>query len=68
MKVCIDTGTKIGRGEWQHSCIYDKKDNGGDHVWCATSVDDNGVMIQEEVGDCVDERNTVYAGPGKKKV
>ena len=54
-------------GEWQHSCIYDKKDNGADHVWCATSVDDNGVMIQEEVGDCVDERNTVYAGPGKKR-
>jgi hypothetical protein len=51
-------------GDWHHSCMYEKKDNGNNYVWCPTSVDEDGVMIKEEVGECIDERNTVYAGPG----
>lgn len=52
-------------GQWLHSCVYEKNEKGNNYVWCPTSVDAEGVMIKDEVGECVDERDTAYAGVGK---
>ena len=38
---------------------------GLDYVWCATEVDASGVMKAGKLGECDDERNTAFAGPGK---
>lgn len=43
------------------SCIINK--NTGD-PWCATKVDENGVMIPEKWGTCIDERKITYRGSG----
>jgi hypothetical protein len=51
-------------GEWHHSCMYERRENGNNYVWCPTSVDAEGVMIEEGVGECSDERNTAIGGPG----
>ena len=52
-------------GGWRHSCSYGVKETGQDYAWCPTAVDDEGVMVTDTIGDCVDERNTAYAGVGK---
>ena len=49
---------------WSHSCVYDKDKSGASKVWCATEVDDDGVVKDGKTGICEDERNTAYAGPG----
>ncbi len=38
---------------------------GKPYAWCATAVDANGVMLPNSYGNCDDERNTAYDGPGK---
>ena len=58
-------------GEWRHSCVYDPLPDNRWDVWCPTQVDTDGVVLLDSegvrqegtVGDCEDERNTVYDGP-----
>ena len=52
---------------WLHSCVYDKDVRGLDWVWCPTQVDADGVVLPGKTGDCDDERNTAYAGPGEQE-
>ena len=52
-------------GELLHSCVYGQKKDGSKDVWCPTKVDDDGVVVKGETGECEDERNTVYDGPGR---
>ena len=62
-KACVFPFKLEAGGEWQHSCLYDPLPNNKWNVWCATKVDDDGVMVPDEVGNCDDERNTAYDGP-----
>ena len=50
---------------WSHSCVYDVDSSGASKVWCATEVDEAGVVKDGKTGVCEDERNTAFAGPGK---
>ena len=52
---------------WLHSCVYDKDVRGLDRVWCPTQLDADGVVVPGKTGNCDDERNTAYAGPGKEE-
>ena len=45
---------------WSHSCVYDHN-----KVWCATEVDEAGVVKSGKTGICEDERNTAFDGPGR---
>ena len=47
----------------RHSCLYARDSKGRPYGWCATKVDENGVMVEGEIGLCDDERNTAYSGP-----
>ena len=47
---------------WRQSCLYDTDSKGKPYGWCATEVDDQGVMVGDR-GLCDDERNTAYSGP-----
>jgi len=40
---------------------------GWPYAWCATAVDNNGVMLPNSVGNCDDERNVAYDGPGMQR-
>ena len=57
-KPCHFPFKKTPESDFIHSCVYDTK------VWCATEVDENGVVKKGKTGICEDERNTAYAGPG----
>ena len=62
-KACVFPFKKTAGGWWQHSCVYDPLPDSQWSVWCPTKVDADGVMVEGEVGDCDDERNTAYDGP-----
>ena len=62
-KVCVFPFKIEAGGPWKHSCQYDPLPKNKWNIWCATKVDDQGVMIDGEQGNCEDERNTAYDGP-----
>ena len=70
-KACVFPFKLKPDGEWQHSCVYDPLPDNRWDVWCPTQVDSEGVVLVDTegmrlegtVGDCEDERNTVYDGP-----
>ena len=51
--------------EWHSSCVFDS--HGNDGAWCATRVDDRGVMVASKWGTCRDEREIAYRGDGVGK-
>ena len=51
--------------DWHTSCVYDSYGNDG--AWCATEVDEDGVMIGGKWGTCQDERTIAYRGDGAGK-
>jgi hypothetical protein len=63
-KPCHFPFKTAANSSWSHSCLYDKDVLGRDLVWCATEVDQDGVVVPGKKGVCDDERNTAYAGPG----
>ena len=51
--------------DWHTSCVYDSYGNEG--AWCATEVDEDGIMIGGKWGTCQDERTIAYRGDGVGK-
>ena len=62
-KACLFPFKKSADGDWHHSCVYDPLPDNKWNIWCPTKVDGDGVMVDGEVGNCDDERNTAYDGP-----
>ena len=70
-QVCVFPFRLEAGGAWRHSCVYEPLPGGDWSVWCPTEVDSQGVVLLDSegarlagtVGDCEDERKTVWAGP-----
>ena len=48
-----------------HSCVYNQTAR---YSWCPTKLGLNGEILPENVGNCPDEREITYKGPGSGKM
>ena len=71
-QVCLFPFRLEAGGAWHHSCVYEPARHQSWSVWCPTQLDSQGVLLLDSegsrlagtVGDCEDERRTVWGGPG----
>jgi len=59
-KTCVFPFRKSSNSQLHTSCIYDNVKESS----CATAVDNYGVVQNNELGLCMDERQVAYDGPG----